>query len=56
MEAKKGQSKNILQIQKNIQNRYVLEKSLLKSCQIEKTIWNPGLIHRLTNNFRENRK
>ena len=30
-EAEKGQSKNILQIQKNIQNRYHLEKSLLKS-------------------------
>ena len=30
-EAEKGQSKNILQIRKNIQNRYLLDKSLLKS-------------------------
>ena len=29
MEAEKGQSKNILQIRKNIQNRY-LDESLLK--------------------------
>ena len=30
-EAEKGQSKNVLQIRKNIQNRYLLDKSLLKS-------------------------
>ena len=39
MEAEKGQSKNILQIWKNIQNSYLWENGFLKGCQIEKTIW-----------------
>ena len=46
-----------LQIRKNNKNRYLLDKSLLKSLSNrELTISNPGLIHRSTNNFHENRK
>ena len=47
---------NIVQTRKNIQNQYLIDKSLLKVCQIEKAIWNPGLIPKSTNKFHESRK
>ena len=45
-----------MQILKNIQNQYLIDKSLLKVCQIGKAILNPALIHRSTNKFHESRK
>ena len=55
-EAEKGQSKIFWKSEKIFKIDNFETNRFWKVCQIEKTISNPGLVHRSTNNFHENRK